>query len=100
MTPPIPASARRALKRSIASGLWFVGRHMRGLCVNTCAQSPPIASIRSIAVSIPPDEETCAPSSIASLRYGRDGGQSSHGSEPDRTAAHRQRPDGALQLAL
>ncbi len=21
--------------RSIASGLWFVGRHMRGLCVNT-----------------------------------------------------------------
>jgi hypothetical protein len=27
---------------------------MRGDCVNTCTQSPPIATIRSIAVSIPP----------------------------------------------
>src|SRR5689334_22313280 len=66
----MPASARRARKRSIASGLWFVGRHMRGLCVNTCTQSPPIASIRSIAVSMPPLEETCAPNCTASLRYG------------------------------
>src|SRR5437868_10076532 len=60
----MPTSSRRALKRSIASGLWFVGRHMRGLCVNTCTQSPPIFSIRSIAVSMPPAEETCAPNSI------------------------------------
>ena len=45
------------MKRSIASGLWFVGRHIRGLWVKTCAQSPPIASIRSIAVSIPPAED-------------------------------------------
>ena len=61
-----PGLARGASrKRSIASGLWFVGRHIRGLCVNTCTQSPPIASIRSIAVSIPPLEETCAPNSTA-----------------------------------
>ena len=36
---------------------------MRGLWVNTCTQSPPIASMRSMAVSIPPAEETCAPNS-------------------------------------
>ena len=36
---------------------------MRGLWVNTCTQSPPIASIRSIAVSIPPAEDMCAPNS-------------------------------------
>src|SRR5690349_18415398 len=70
MTPRTRASSRRAQKRSIASGLWFVGRHVRGLCVNTWTQSPPIASIRSIAVSIPPLEETCAPNCTASLRYG------------------------------
>ena len=44
--------------RSIASGLCAVERHIRGLCVNTCTQSPPIFSIRSIALSIPPDDET------------------------------------------
>src|SRR6476620_12391335 len=66
----MPASTRRARKRSTASGVCAVGRHMRGLCVNTCAQSPPIASIRSIAVSIPPGEETCAPNCTAPLRYG------------------------------
>ena len=65
---PFPASARRALKRSTDSGLWLVGRHIRGLCVKTCTQSPPIASIRSIALSIPPAVETWAPSCIASLR--------------------------------
>ena len=53
---------------SIASGLWFVGRHIRGLCVNTCTQSPPIASIRSIAVSMPPADDTCAPNSTRCLR--------------------------------
>src|SRR4051812_21238048 len=36
---------------------------MRGLCVNTWTHSPPIASMRSIAVWIPPAEETCAPNS-------------------------------------
>ena len=46
-----------------ASGLWSVGRHMRGLCVKTWTQSPPIASMRSMAVWIPPAEETCAPNS-------------------------------------
>jgi hypothetical protein len=30
---------------------------MRGLCVNTCTQSPPTAAIRSIAVSMPPDDD-------------------------------------------
>src|SRR5437016_1196861 len=43
---------------------------MRGLCVNTCTQSPPIAAIRSIAVSMPPAELTCAPNSTAA--YDRD----------------------------
>src|SRR6266496_966796 len=63
MTPPIPASARRSLKRSKLAGSWFVGRQVRGLWVKTCTDSPPIASIRSIAVSIPPEEETWAPRS-------------------------------------
>src|SRR3954465_12675250 len=49
----------------MASGLWFVGRHIRGLCVNTCTHSPPIAAMRSIAVSIPPDDDMCAPNSTA-----------------------------------
>src|SRR5438105_10373074 len=43
---------------------------MRGLCVNTCTQLPPIAAIRSIAVSMPPAELTCAPNSTAA--YDRD----------------------------
>ena len=67
-TPPMPASARRALKRSTDSGLCAVGFHIRGLCVNTCTQSPPIASIRSIAVSMPPAEDMCAPNSIPFVR--------------------------------
>ena len=40
---------RRSRKRATASGVWFVGRHIRGLCVNTWTASPPIASARSIA---------------------------------------------------
>ena len=48
------ASRALRLNRSIASGLCAVGRHIRGLCVKTWTQSPPIASPRSIAVSIPP----------------------------------------------
>ena len=66
----MPASARRARNRSIASRQWFVGRHMRGLCVNTWTQSPPIATMRSIAVSMPPADDTCAPNSTAA--YDRD----------------------------
>src|SRR4051795_7715520 len=61
----MPCSARLARNASMAAGLWFVGRHMRGLCVNTCTQSPPIAAMRSIAVSIPPDDDMCAPNSTA-----------------------------------
>jgi hypothetical protein len=40
------------------SGGWFVGRQVRGLCVKTCTESAPIASARSIAVWIPPEDET------------------------------------------
>src|SRR5689334_19245618 len=58
----MPASARRSLNRSKLAGSWFVGRQVRGLCVKTWTDSPPISSIRSIAVWMPPDEETCAPS--------------------------------------
>ena len=54
----MPASARRSLKRSKFYGGWFVDRHARGLCVNTCTDSAPIDSARSIAVWMPPDEET------------------------------------------
>src|SRR4051795_6778316 len=61
----MPSSCRFAAKRSIASGACAVARHMRGLCVNTCTQSPPIAAMRSIAVSIPPDDDMCAPNSTA-----------------------------------
>src|ERR671923_2855517 len=57
----MPASARRSLKRSKLAGSWFVGRHVRGLCVKTWRASPPISSIRSIALSMPPAEETWAP---------------------------------------
>jgi hypothetical protein len=46
------------LKRSKLAGSWFVALQVRGLCVKTCTESPPIASIRSIAVRIPPEEET------------------------------------------
>src|SRR4051795_5375738 len=66
----MPCSARLARNASMAAGLWFVGRHMRGLCVNTCTQSPPIATMRSIAVSMPPDDDMCAPNSTAA--YDRD----------------------------
>src|SRR4051794_15460501 len=61
----MPCSFRFAWNASTDSGLWFVGRHMRGLCVNTCTQSPPIAEMRSIAVSMPPLELMCAPNSTA-----------------------------------
>src|SRR6266496_3453376 len=74
MTPPIPASARRSLKRSKLAGSWLVGRQVRGLCVKICTDSPPIASIRSIAVWIPPEEETWAPS-CTELTLAQPGGQ-------------------------
>src|SRR5215471_12330402 len=57
----MPLSARFSRKRSKLAGSWFVGRHVRGLCVNTCTESASIATARSIALSMPPDEETCAP---------------------------------------
>ncbi len=53
-----PGFRAALLERSRFSGGWFVGRHIRGLCVKTCTDSAPIASARSIAVWIPPDEET------------------------------------------
>ena len=60
----IRASSRRSRKRAIASGVCAVGRHMRGLCVNTWIASQPSSSARSIAV---PDSaawsETWAPKS-------------------------------------
>jgi hypothetical protein len=40
------------------AGSWFVGRHVRGLWVKIWTQSPSIASIRSIAVWMPPEVET------------------------------------------
>jgi len=49
------------LKRTKLSGEWFVGRQARGLCVKTCTESQPSSSARSIAVWIPPEDETCAP---------------------------------------
>src|ERR671918_5416 len=59
----MPASWRRSLKRSKFAGSWFVGRHVRGLCVKICTASPPSASIRSMAVWMPPAVETWAPRS-------------------------------------
>src|SRR3954463_11573780 len=44
---------------------------MRGLWVKSWTASAPIATPRSIAESIPPAQETCAPISMPSLRYGR-----------------------------
>src|SRR5918996_2374805 len=63
MTAPMPASWRRSLKRSKFAGSWFVGRQVRGLCVKICTASPPSASIRSMAVWMPPAVETWAPRS-------------------------------------
>src|SRR5207248_1155322 len=60
----MPASRRLARKQSSVSGWCAVVRHMRGLCVKTCTQSPPMAAMRSIAVSIPPLDETWAPNSM------------------------------------
>src|SRR5512133_125761 len=107
MTPSIPASARRSLKRSKFAGSWFVGRQARGLWVKIWTQSPPIASIRSIAVWMPPEVDTWAPSCTpvtlapegTAVRYWR-GRPSPLCAESDRLTAHRQRPHGALQLAL
>ena len=49
------------LERSKLAGSWFVGRHMRGLCVNSCTASAPIASARSSVVWMPPEADTWAP---------------------------------------
>src|SRR5437870_10486690 len=69
----MPVSALRSLKRSKVSGLWFVGRHARGLCVKTCTASQPKPSARSIAVWMPPEEETCAPKSTGARLLGLSG---------------------------
>ena len=53
--PRLGASRLEALDRLRL--VHSVVRHMRGLCVNTWTQSAPIASARSIAVSIPPAAE-------------------------------------------
>src|SRR5436190_24238742 len=73
---------------------------MRGLWVKSCTASAPIATPRSIAESIPPAQETCAPISMPSLRYGCDVCTRAHGAKPDGAPPHRERPYGALQLAL
>src|SRR5262245_13073626 len=70
MTPPIPASARFSRKRSKLAGSWFVGRHVRGLWVKTCTDSASISTARSMALSIPPEEEMCAPISTAAYAIG------------------------------
>src|SRR3989442_970787 len=57
----MPCSARPRLNASIDSGAWFVGRHIRGLCVKSWSASAPRSTARSIAVWIPPAVETCAP---------------------------------------
>ena len=53
-----PASLRRPRKRAICSLECSVGLHIRGLWVKTCTASQPSSSARSIAVEIPPAEET------------------------------------------
>src|SRR4051812_20635319 len=60
----MPPWRRFTRKRSSASGSCVVVRHMRGLWVKIWTQSPPIDAMRSIAVSIPPLDETWAPNSI------------------------------------
>src|SRR6266699_3310026 len=61
----MPAAARFSRKRSKLAGSWFVGRHARGLWVKTCTESASSSTARSIALSIPPAEEMCAPMSTA-----------------------------------
>src|SRR2546423_44656 len=96
----MPVSARRSLKRSKLSGLWFVGRQARGLCVKTCTASQPKLSARSIAVWVPPEEDTCAPKTTRQGYGWADERSRPHGSEPHRLPAHRRRADLPLQLAL
>ena len=95
----MPVSARRSRKRSNVAGSWFVGRHMRGLCVKSWRESAPMATARSTAVWMPPEEETCAPISIRRLRYPGERPRP-HGTEPDGPLAHRRRPHLPVQLAL
>jgi hypothetical protein len=54
----IRASRRRFRKRLTSSLVCSVGRHIRGLCVNTWTAFPPIFSTRSIAFEIPPAADT------------------------------------------
>src|SRR3954466_9826998 len=84
----------------MASGLWFVGRHIRGLWVNTCTHSPPIATIRSIAVSIPPDDDMCAPNSTAPYDRERHERESPYGAAAPRLPPHRGLAHFSLQRAL
>jgi hypothetical protein len=60
-TASIPASCRRARNRSVSSSACDVGFHMRGLCVKICAAWHRSSSARSIALEIPPADETWAP---------------------------------------
>ena len=57
----MPSSCLRRLNVSKLAGSWFVGRHMRGLCVNSCTASARIASARSSVVWMPPDAEMWPP---------------------------------------
>ena len=54
-------AARSSLNFAIASGLWFVFRHCCGALGKIWIASASIASARPIAVNIPPEDETCAP---------------------------------------
>ena len=64
ITDSTRASARRLWKSATDSSLCVVALHIRGLCVNTCTAFAFSAWARSMAVWIPPDDETWAPNSI------------------------------------
>src|SRR5688500_18152463 len=57
-------ASKDSLKAAIFSGVWAVGRHIRGLWWKIWIASHPRSTPRSTALGKPPPVETCAPISI------------------------------------
>src|SRR5581483_10159257 len=95
-TPPSPSASRRSRNAWRSAGSWSGNRQARGLWTNSWTASAPISSHRSSARLTPPEQ--WAPR-ITRLRYA-DAGSRPHGTEPDGLPPHRERPHGALQLAV
>src|SRR5262249_52993055 len=63
-------AAIASLNAAKSSGPYLVGRHILGLWLKIWIDSQPRSAPRSIALSRPPDVETCAPISMRRASYG------------------------------